>query len=79
MKEKLSYGSSEMKLLLDAGLSLKPAYQQNEQFKTVKKIDDLAFHHFRLSTCYEKSVSLTFNLDCALGVLEFNLYCKLRS
>lgn len=48
-----------MKLLQDAGLSVKPAYQQNELLKTMKKIDDLAFHHCRLSVYYEKSVKVS--------------------
>lgn len=59
VKEKVSYGSSKMKLLLDAGLCLKPAYQQNELFKTVKKTDDLPFPYCSLCLYYEKSVKVS--------------------
>lgn len=48
-----------MKLLLDAGLCLKPAYQQNELFKTVKKTDDLPFPYCSLCLYYEKSVKVS--------------------
>lgn len=84
VKENTSCDCRELELLLDAGLSLKPAYLQINNLRLImNKIDDLALHHCRFPLYDGKSVKVTLliltSIYCALRVFKTHLYCKLRS